>query len=451
MLATRMGYKIIPSSMNTSPDSWYQARSASVPKYTAFKGKGVFDVAVIGGGLAGITAALEIARRGKSVALFETECVGSGASGRNGGFVSAGFAESIEKIAARIGAGDARALMGLSQEGVDYIRGAIKTFSMTEIDPVSGWLNAQRFDDRSSMIERAERSGEKFGRPLEYMDIDKVRSLLKSERYFQGLYDADAFHLDPLQYTQQLAGAASAAGVSIFENSDVVESRESANGFELVTSGGTARCGKIIVAGSAYLKRIFPEIRRGVLPVATHVVVTEPFFDAPDHAINFSGAVSDTRRAGNYYRLLPDKGDGVRLLWGGRITTGTRPPQNLASQMQRDIARTFPQLGQVEIEHAWSGLMGYATHKMPLIGEIKPGIWACTAFGGHGLNATAMGGLVVARAICEDDDRVNLFDHYRAEWGGGIFSQVITQSIYWFMQARDGLDELRPRRDIAEA
>ena len=377
--------------MNTNPDSWYQARSAAVPEYATFAGKSSFDVAVIGGGLAGITAALEIVRRGKSVALFESERVGCGASGRNGGFVSAGFAESIEKISTRVGADDARTLMGLSREGVNYIRDAIKTFSMTDIDPVSGWLNAQRFDDPAPIMARAERSSEEFGRPLEYMDSDKVRSLLKSERYFQGLYDADAFHLDPLQYTRQLAGAALAAGVSIFENSNVVAFRENTNRFEIVTDGGTARCGKVIVAGSAYLKRIFPEIRRGVLPVATHVVVTKPFSGSPDHAINFSGAVSDTRRAGNYYRLLPDKGDGVRLLWGGRITTGTRPPRYLASQMRRDIARTYPQFGQVEIEHAWSGLMGYATHKMPLIGEIRPGylglyrVWrAWLEYNGHG-------------------------------------------------------------------
>lgn len=427
--------------MNTQSDTWYAATVAARTVYPAFAGRAEFDVVVVGGGFAGLTIALELARRGKSVGLFEAREIACGASGRNGGFVSAGFAESIEKIAARVGPENARSLMGLSLEGVEYVRSAIAEYGMKGVDPVPGGLDVQRFDDAPAMQQRVERSTEQFGRPLEYWDTGQVREKLKSERYFQGVYDADAFHINPLKYALQLAEVTEKKGVSIFENSQVVSAQNHAAGFEITTSRGTARAGQIVVAGSAYLGRTFPAVRRAILPVATHVVVSAPFAQTPDDAISFAGAVSDTRRAGDYYRLLPDSGSGRRLLWGGKITTRTAPPHNLIATTQADIANIYPQLGRVPLEHAWSGLMGYAVHKMPLIGEIRPGLWVCTAFGGHGLNTTAMGGLVVARAICGEDDQVKLLAPYHRQWGGGIFARMLVQGAYWFMQARDRRDE----------
>jgi gamma-glutamylputrescine oxidase len=427
--------------MTAHSDNWYATTIEARPVYPAFEGGAEFDVIVIGGGLAGLTVALELARRGKSVGLFEAREIAYGASGRNGGFVSAGFAESIEKIAARVGPDDARSLMMLSQEGTEYIRSAIDKYGMQGVDPVPGWLNVQRFDDAPAMWQHAESSTERFGRPLDYWDIGQVRAKLSSECYFQGVYDAHAFHINPLNYALQLSDVAKGKGVSIFENSQVAVAQSHGAGFEITTSRGIARAEKVVVTGSAYLGRTFPSVRRAMLPVATHVVVSAPFVQAPGHAINFAGAVSDTRRAGDYYRLLSDNGSGRRLLWGGKITTRTTPPRNLIVATQADIANIYPQLGRIEMDHAWSGLMGYAVHKMPLIGEIRPGLWTCTAFGGHGLNTTAMGGLVVARAICGDDDRVKLFAPYFRRWGGGIFSRVLVQGAYWCMQARDRRDE----------
>jgi gamma-glutamylputrescine oxidase len=173
-----------------------------------------------------------------------------------------------------------------------------------------------------------------------------------------------------------------------------------------------------------------------VLPVATYVAVTEPL---QQDAIKTSEAIADTRRAGDYYRLV----DGGRILWGGRITTAIQEPRRLAEAMRGDMLSVYPQLGSPRMEYAWPGLMGYALHKMPLIGRDQEGQWFATAFGGHGLNTTAMGGLLIARAIALKDDEYRRFTPFAPRWAFGQLGRAGVQSSYWWMQLRDRLDEKR--------
>jgi gamma-glutamylputrescine oxidase len=176
-----------------------------------------------------------------------------------------------------------------------------------------------------------------------------------------------------------------------------------------------------------------------MLPVATYVAVTAPL--AQD-VIHTSSAVSDTRRANNYFRLV-DEG---RILWGGAITTRIKEPSRLASRMKRNMVSVFPQLAEAEITSAWAGLMGYALHKMPLIGGDAKGQWHATAFGGHGLNTTAIAGILIARAIAAGDDEFRRFAAFAPRWAGGPFGRAGVQGSYWRMQMRDWLDELKSRR-----
>ena len=177
---------------------------------------------------------------------------------------------------------------------------------------------------------------------------------------------------------------------------------------------------------------------RAVLPVATYVAVTEAL---NQDAVRTPAAISDTRRAGNYYRLI-DEG---RLLWGGDITTQVSEPARLAEQMKGDMLATYPQLGNPRIDYSWAGLMGYALHKMPLIGRDNEGQWFATAFGGHGMNTTAMAGQLLARAIADGDDEYRRFAPFAPLWAGGQLGRVGVQASYWWMQLRDRIDEARAR------
>jgi len=109
--------------------------------------------------------------------------------------------------------------------------------------------------------------------------------------------------------------------------------------------------------------------------------------------------------------------------------------------MKRDILDVYPQLGDFKVDFAWGGLMGYAVHKMPLIGQISDGIWVASAFGGHGLNTATAGGRVIADAISHGCERYKLFAPYKAKWAGGLIGRAVVQMSYWQMQLQDRIRE----------
>jgi glycine/D-amino acid oxidase-like deaminating enzyme len=268
----------------------------------------------------------------------------------------------------------------------------------------------------------------------------RVRAALVSDRYFQALHEADAFHLDPLLLARMLAAEIEDHGGRIFENSRVISADISGLRKSLHTEHGRVRTFSVVLAGSASIGAAFPWLAQTVLPIRTHVAVTAPLGERVQQAIRFEGAIADTRRAGDYYHLVGD-----RLLWGGRISARKKPPRQLGRVMQRDIARVYPQLKDAPIEYAWSGVMGYAIHLMPQIGMAQPGVWVASAFGGHGLNTTAMAGELIASAIADHDDRWRLFIPFGLVWSGGRAGRAVAQASYWGMQLGDWLDEMQSR------
>jgi glycine/D-amino acid oxidase-like deaminating enzyme len=154
-------------------------------------------------------------------------------------------------------------------------------------------------------------------------------------------------------------------------------------------------------------------------------------------AVAYPGAVSDSRSADFHYRIV----DSDRLMWSGGATAWVGEPRQ-AERIKLAIARTYPQLGPIEIEHAWPGTMGFAVHRMPLIGEISPGLWVASAFGGHGINTTAMAGQLIARAVVERGDTWRLFLPFELVWAGGSLGRAAAQISAW---ARRSVEDARSR------
>jgi len=390
------------------------------------------ETAIVGGGLAGLTAALELAKRGRSVALLEGRRIAWGASGRNGGFCAPGYAVGIDGIAAKAGKETAKDLYALSREAVLYVRDNLSQLGM-KVDPARmGHISARRVPALDG-LQRYRDKMAALGAELRVLATPDTRALLKSEAYFDSIVEPLAFAMHPLDYALALAGAIEAKGGSVYENCPALIVQKVGASYRLMTPRGRVSARHVVVCTGGYTSRLMPRLRRAMLAIATYAMATEPCAELLDQAIATPMCVSDDRRAGDYYRRLEDG----RLLWGGRITARTRDPRDLAALLHRDMRDVYPRLSQVKIESAWSGLMSYARHQMPQIGRTDEGLWHCTAFGGHGLNTTAIGGRLIAAAIAEGDDRYRLFAPFGLDWNGGPFGPIAAQLIYWKMQAQD--------------
>jgi gamma-glutamylputrescine oxidase len=423
-------------------DTYYSRTAATSDTYPPAAGRIQADVCIVGGGLAGLTAAEKLARSGRSVVLLEANRVAWGASGRNGGFVSAGYATGLSAIERRVGADGARELFRLSMEGVDIVRRHIDGLGIHEAHPVPGIAKALRYNSRGALQAASERQQREFGLSLRYLPREEVRGLFASPKYHEALLDEGAFHFHPLNYGRALAHAAVRQGAAIHEGSAVLSADLDGPRKILRTKDAEIAAGHVVFATGGYTGAVLPALRKAFLPIATYVLLTEHAPDLVRSAIRTKAAILDDRRAGDYYRVVDD---GSRILWGGRITTRTTDPRDIAAVLRREMVTTYPQLAGLKVDVAWSGLMSYARHLMPQIGQWKPGLWYCTAFGGHGMNTTAIGGTVIAEGIAGESDRYRLFAPFGLDWNGGVLGRAAVQLTYWGYQAADAARELRFR------
>ncbi len=421
------------------PASWYAATRDVDESRPPLATQEEADVAVVGGGFAGLHTARLLAQQGKRVVLLERRRIGWGASGRNGGFVGPGYAQRSGALIDQLGLDHARQLYAQSQRGVAIVRDAISELGRPDILMGSAKLSVSRTDQGAGFADRTRRLADQLGASFEPWETSRVRAVLATARYHQAIHDPTSFHIHPLNFALALANDIERLGSAVHETTEAIEVTRDGSFWRVRAAHGALKAPHVVLAGNADLGAVQPRLARAVLPVATYVAVTEKLGARLGEAIRWTGAISDTRRAGDYYRVI----DGDRLLWGGRITTDTTEPRRLREMMRGDMLSAYPQLGEVAIASAWPGIMGYAPHKMPQVGEVEPGLWVCSAFGGHGVAQTAAGADAVAAGILGDPSRARLFAPFGTGCAGGAAGRAATQLAYWGLQMRDWWDEKR--------
>lgn len=426
-----------------SAESYYRATAPGTTAYPAMTGRHETAVAVIGGGFAGLNTALGLAERGVTdVCVLEAERIGHGASGRNGGFVFAGYSLGEAALLAQLGPERARELFARTVDAVERIRDRVAGYAI-DCDLVdAGVLWTNWFRDPRVLRERQRLLLEQFGVRWAWVPQSELRQRLHTTRYTDALFERNAMHLHPLKYAQGLARAAHEHGVSVHEHSAVTALESSGAGWRVRTASGELHARHVVLACGGYLSGLDPRVDRAVLPIATYVMVTEPLGERLHQAIGTDGAIYDTRFAFDYYRKLPDD----RLLWGGRISVRNRSPRAVERLLLRDLSRVYPQLSDARVEYAWSGLMSYARHQMPQIGGDGQRLWWAQAFGGHGLAPTAVAGELLAGAIADGKDTWRDFERFGLASAWRPWGYLAAQASYTWLQARDAWKTWREGR-----
>ena len=363
---------------------------------------------MVGGGIAGCSAALHLAQRGYKVVLVEARFVGYGASGRSGGQLIFGLAPSQKALTAQVGREDAHRLFDLSIEALDSTRALIDTYAIAcdyAANHVHVATKPRHVRELTEWVD--ELHGEYGYESARLLNRDALQSHVRSELYLGGLLDSRSGHLHPLKYTQGLARAAELEGVSIHENTQVLRYHSgSTGGVEVHSSRGVVHCEHLILCGNAYLDGVAPPLARRILGVGTYIVATEPLDPAKARALLPSNAaVADINWILDYFRLTADH----RLLFGGRVSYSAMQPPHLTESMRKRVVRVFPALAQVSVDYTWGGYLDITMSRAPDFGRLAPNVYYLQGFSGHGMALTGLAGKLVAEAVSGTAERFDVF------------------------------------------
>lgn len=413
-------------------DSWYEATARRDAPLAPLEGDLDADVCVVGAGLSGCSTALHLAERGYKVVVLEAERIGYGASGRSGGQIIPGWAGGMDKIAAQLGAGDARRLWDFSIEGIDLTRELI---ARNRIDCDLAWGHvhvALKPRQRQELLDWQREQEGGFGyRKLRFMEREETESWIASKRYIAGLYDAGAGHLHPLRYTIGVGKAAIAAGAQVFEGSAVTDIRYGPT-VTVKTAKGSVRAKFVALCANVGHVELSARLARKLIGVASYIVATQPLGETRAKALLRDNiAVADLNWIIDYYRFSAD----WRLLFGGRVSYSGLDPLGTTRATRLRMLNVFPQLADAEIEYAWGGMIDITMSRLPNFGRLEPNVYYLQGYSGHGMVATTIAGRIAAEAIAGQAERFDIFARLKHHDfpGGKLFRRpTLVMAMTWF-------------------
>ena len=391
--------------MNSYPDSWYVASSPMLAEQPPASGDLAYDVCVVGGGYAGLSCALHLARSGKSVAVLEAERVGWGASGRNGGHVGTGQRADQHSLEKWYGKTTAKELWRLGLEAVDLVSDLVEE---NGIDCELGRTNIH-FAAKKSHVDELRDEVDHLRAAYNYHQISGVEpssleELTSGVGFHYGVVDHGARHLHPLKYCLGLAEAVIAAGASVFENSPVKSIDIKRDNAVVSTDNAIIKAQKVVLACNGYLGNLFPPIASHIMPINNFVVATEPLDEATANRINpLNASLSDSLFVINYWKLSEDR----RLIFGGGETYSDKFPESITDFVRPKLLAIYPELSDARLDYGWGGTLAITRNRMPDLGVHKGVVYYAQGFSGHGVPTATMAGKLIAAAIdagCDDFD-----------------------------------------------
>lgn len=340
------------------------------------------DVAVIGGGYTGLSAARALAQAGASVAVLERDRIGGGASSRNGGFVLPGYKADLSAIVRRHGMTAARTLFQASLAALDLVERTVREEKIECHWERPGSITlAAKPGHLDGLRSEQQLLAREFEHQTQLLGPEELGDEIGSARYHGGLLDPTAGAVQPAEYLLGLAAAAARAGAVLCQHADVTGIRRAGKRTQLITGSGVVEAGEVLLATNGYSGRLVPWIARRIVPVGSFIIATAPLDAAlAGRLIPRRRVLSDTKNLLYYFRLSPDN----RMVFGGRAAFRPEAVERSLAMLQTGMVEVFPELGDVAVEFGWGGTLGFTLDQLPHAGRHEDLNYAM-GYCGHGV------------------------------------------------------------------
>jgi len=368
------------------------------------------DVAVVGAGFCGLSAARTLAKRGVNVAVFEAETFGWGASSRNGGMVLTGMKLPVPTLIKRYGREAVRKMYAASLDAIDCVEQIVREESIDcnfsrcgHLEVACKRAHFDGYEESAALVKR------EFNHELRIIPKNGLRGEIGSDIYFGGMVDETSAGLNPARYVAGLAHAAQRAGACLYDHTRVtsveLEKNNNARKFRVYTSKGAITAREVILASGAYTTDATPALRKKIIPIGSYIIATEVLpSDLARELSPRNRMIYDSKHFLYYYRLTPDN----RMLFGGRAAFFPETENTVrqsAEILRCGMISVYPQLRDAKVEFVWGGTLDFTLDVMPHAGKID-GMYFAAGFAGHGVAAATWFGMKLAGLICGDPNDI---------------------------------------------
>jgi len=394
-------------------------------------------VCVIGGGFTGLNTAISLAEKNYDVVLIESEKIGWGASGRNGGQLISGFTFS-DYFSKHLSSEEAHQIWKIGAVATDIVRQRVNQYGIS-CDLKEGFIEvAMNASQMRELIERKEDWQTKgYKHQLSIVEESSLKDHVISDRYIGGLIDSGSGHLHPLNLCLGEAQAAKSLGVKIYEQTKAL-SFEAGETVTIHTEEGSIKAENLVLAGNAYIGNLQKKLRRMIFPASSCIIATEPLNDKMiNETLPSDMAVCDLNTILDYYRLSSDR----RMLFGGRYNYSGAEPDDagIRKHIRNRMLKVFPSLENLKIDYAWSGNVAVTMNRIPQLGKLDRNIFYAQGYSGHGVAPTHAAAEIISNGIVNEDKSLNILNrvpHVQLP-GGKWFSSPAMAIGMMYYQFRD--------------
>ncbi len=415
------------------PPSLWAETVEEAPESPPMAGDMECDLAIVGAGFTGLSAALHAAREGASVVVLEASEPGWGASGRNGGEVLPGLKLLPDEICGLMGPEAGERLVAFSEKGPDLVFELIERYAIKCEATRAGWIRQAHTKAAEAGLQANLKQLTDRGYKAHWLDAPEAAAQLGTDTWHGAMMDTRGGTVQPFGYSRGLCRAAQQEGAQVFGQSPVSEVKRAGSKWHVTTAQGVVRADKVLLATNAYTGFHCPALNdrlaRSIIPAASFLVATEPLSDNLQKTILPEGqCFSDSRR----FLLYGRKDAAGRMLLGGRGLL--REPKGRAdfSHVEKALRQAYPMLSDVKFTHHWSGRLAVTRDYLPHVHEPEPGLLMALGYTGRGVAlATALGGAMGKYAATGDKAHLPLpvtpitpipFHGARALYAGAMFA-----------------------------